>query len=469
MSSWWSRMSNRFRKLKLTQTLRHGFPSNQFVPFPDEPEPSLNSTIKAFSQSDMDTSGNLDAATARITNNKASGVNTAKGGKDDELLTTMLRSSAPFTRLPSDKLKAVIPPFLPPSSFELWNSDLTRLSKDGKAEQMRTAWPQRAIKHDFNSSGNSDTTPVSKGARPVKLPTFTRRPASPSNSNNFNHSPHSSGGSNNIAGINRHGGELYNRSGGSADNVLSQIAAQRRKAAGLPEQKPSQQYSPVQSTPSSTPSDLQCAQIVGNGHVVKVQRHQKLEMSKRPPSGTSSTSKSTSPTLTPSPSPSPSPKVHNTESSLSSSHRQAKSNGSSSGTITEDGNHLVDHQQVVPILRTSDVENHERRNHVRVKGGSENLEKDELTGILKKLSLEKYQPIFEEQEVDMEAFLTLTDGDLKELGIKTDGSRQQILAAISELNAGKGRERQILQETIHNFHSSFESSVSNTRPPGHSQ
>lgn len=58
--------------------------------------------------------------------------------------------------------------------------------------------------------------------------------------------------------------------GGSADNVLSQIAAQRRKAAGLPEQKPSQQHSPVQSTPSSTVSDLQCAQIVGNGHVVKV-------------------------------------------------------------------------------------------------------------------------------------------------------------------------------------------------------
>ncbi|XP_056340898.1 ankyrin repeat and SAM domain-containing protein 6 isoform X1 [Oenanthe melanoleuca] len=465
LKSWWSRMSNRFRKLKLTQTLRHGFPSNQFVPFPDETEPSLNSTIKVASQSDTDTSGNLDAATAWNTNNKASGASTTKGGKDDELLTTMLRSSAPFTRLPSDKLKAVIPPFLPPSSFELWNSDRTRLSKDGKAEQMRTAWPQRAIKHDFNSSGNSDITSVSKGARPVKLPTFARRPASPSNSNNFNHSPHSSGGSNNIAGINRHGGELHNRSGGSADNVLSQIAAQRRKAAGLPEQKPSQQHSPVQSTPSSTVSDLQCAQIVGNGHVVK----QKLEMNKRPPSGTSSTSKSTSPTLTPSPSPSPSPKIQNAESSVSSSHRHAKSNGSSSGTITEDGNHLVDHQQLGPLLRDSDVENHERQNHMTVKEGSESLEKDELTGILKKLSLEKYQPIFEEQEVDMEAFLTLTDGDLKELGIKTDGSRQQILAAISELNAGKGRERQILQETIHNFHSSFESSVSNTRPPGHSQ
>ncbi|XP_040520307.1 ankyrin repeat and SAM domain-containing protein 6 isoform X1 [Gallus gallus] len=466
LKSWWSRMSNRFRKLKLTQTLRHGFSSNQFGPFPDEPESSLNSTMKAVPQSDTD-SGTTDAPMAWVTNN--TGVNTAKGGKDDELLTTMLRSSAPFTRLPSDKLKAVIPPFLPPSSFELWNSDRTRISKDGKAEQMRTAWPQRAIKHDFNSSGNSDVTSVSKGTRPVKLPAFARRPASPSNSTNFNHSPHSSGGSNNIAGINRHGGELHNRSGGSADNVLSQIAAQRRKAAGLPEQKPSQHNSPVQATPSSTPSDTQCAQTVGNGHVVKVQMNQKTEMSKRPPSGTSSTSKSTSPTLTPSPSPSPSPKVHNMESSLSSSHRQAKSNGSSSGTITEDGNHLVDHQQLFPILRTSDVENHERRNHMRTKGGGENLEKDELTGILKKLSLEKYQPIFEEQEVDMEAFLTLTDGDLKELGIKTDGSRQQILAAISELNAGKGRERQILQETIHNFHSSFESSVSNTRPPGHSQ
>ncbi|NXD07345.1 ANKS6 protein, partial [Nothocercus nigrocapillus] len=168
-------------------------------------------------------------------------------------LSSQLRSSAPFTRLPSDKLKAVIPPFLPPSSFELWSSDRTRTNRDGKAEQMRTAWPQRAIKHDFNSSGNSDIV----STRPVKLPTFARRPASPSNSSNFNHSPHSSGGSNNIAGINRHGGEIHNRSGGSADNVLSQIAAQRRKAAaGLPEQKPSQHHSPVQLTPSSTLSDL---------------------------------------------------------------------------------------------------------------------------------------------------------------------------------------------------------------------
>lgn len=55
------------------------------------------------------------------------------------------------------------------------------------------------------------------------------------------------------------------------------------------------------------------------------------------------------------------------------------------------------------------------------------------------LCLDKYYFLLLHMQVDMEAFLTLTDGDLKELGIKTDGSRQQILAAISELNAGKVR------------------------------
>ncbi len=91
---------------------------------------------------------------------------------------------------------------------------------------------------------------------------------------------------------------------------------------------------------------------------------------------------------------------------------------------------------------------------------------DDLSGILKNLALEKYQPIFEQQEVDveelhtkitfslkitvktrclltfvwqvdMEAFLTLTDGDLKELGISHNESRRQILSAIKELQSGK--------------------------------
>ncbi|XP_030775611.1 ankyrin repeat and SAM domain-containing protein 6 isoform X2 [Rhinopithecus roxellana] len=415
LKSWWNRMSNRFRKLKLMQTLPRGLSSNQPLPFSDEPEPALDSTMRAAPQDKTSRSALPDAAAVT----KDNGPGSTRGEKEDALLTTMLRNGAPLTRLPSDKLKAVIPPFLPPSSFELWSSDRSRTRHNGKADPMKTVLPQRASRGHPVGGGGTDTTPV----RPVKFPSLSRSPASPANSGNFNHSPHSSGGSSGVGGVSRHGGELLNRSGGSIDNVLSQIAAQRKKAAGLSEQKPSHRSSPVGLALGSSPSELPASPAGGSVPVGK-----KLETSKRPPSGTSTTSKSTSPTLTPS----PSPKGHTAESSVSSSssHRQSKSSGgSSSGTITDE---------------------------------------DELTGILKKLSLEKYQPIFEEQEVDMEAFLTLTDGDLKELGIKTDGSRQQILAAISELNAGKGRERQILQETIHNFHSSFESSASNTRAPGNS-
>ncbi|XP_069476577.1 ankyrin repeat and SAM domain-containing protein 6 isoform X2 [Ambystoma mexicanum] len=425
LKSWWNRMSNRFRKLKLTQTLRHGLSSNRLVPYIDE-HVSLDSTMRAASHTDISSNRNSEVPSAWIDKSKDSGIGNTRLEKDDELLTTMLRNGAPLTKLPNDRLKAVIPPFLPPSNLELWNSEQSRLSKGEQIESSRQSMPQRPGKHTFNSSGNSDITSASRGAISVKFPSLTRSPTNISNSGNFNHSPHSSGGSNNVACMNRHIGEPHNRSGGSADNVLSQIAAQRKKAAGISEQKIGQPHSPANGSPGPILPEIQGTPVIPNGPIAK-----KLDVKNRPPSGNSSTSKSTSPTLTPSQS--PTSKGRHTESSVSSSssHKQSKSSGgSSSGTITDE---------------------------------------DELSGLLKKLSLEKYQPIFEEQEVDMEAFLTLTDGDLKELGIKTDGSRQQILAAISELNAGKGRERQILQETIHNFHSSFESSASNTMPPANSQ
>ncbi|XP_067856866.1 ankyrin repeat and SAM domain-containing protein 6-like [Heptranchias perlo] len=422
LKSWWNRMSNRFRKLKLTRTLRHGFSTNRLTPFLNEPEVGLDSTMKASLKDDWNHSaliistGNTDSYMAWPSKSKDSGLGHIGTEKDDILLTTMLRNGAPFTRLPSDKLKAVIPPFLPPSNFELWSSDRTRMNKEDKMEHTRLSMPRRLAKPNFNSSGNSDITSVSRMGRSVTLPpipNLIRSPASPSNSGHFNYSPHSSGGSNGVAGISRHcSSEPHNRSGGSADSVLSQIAAQRRKAAGLPELKTNRsEILPQPTSVETSLPELPASPTVKCGK-------------QRPSSGTSSNSKSTSPTLTPSPS--PTPKSPQGESSVStSSHQRSKSSGgSSSGTLTDE---------------------------------------DELSSILKKLSLEKYQPIFEEQEVDMEAFLTLTDGDLKELGIKTDGSRQQILAAISELNAGKGRERQILQETIHNFHSSFGSSASNSR------
>lgn len=47
----------------------------------------------------------------------------------------------------------------------------------------------------------------------------------------------------------------------------------------------------------------------------------------------------------------------------------------------------------------------------------------------------------------MEAFLTLNDGDLSELGVTRKDARQQILAAISELNSGKVIQQYIMSES----------------------
>uniref|UniRef100_UPI00398E521B ankyrin repeat and SAM domain-containing protein 6-like isoform X2 n=1 Tax=Pristiophorus japonicus TaxID=55135 RepID=UPI00398E521B len=360
LKSWWNRMSNRFRKLKLTRTLRHGFSTNRLAPFPDEPV-GLDSTMKASLKDDwnhsavMMSTANTDSSMAWTSKSKDSGLGHTSAEKNDILLTTMLRNGAPFTRLPSDKLKAVIPPFLPPSNFELWSSDRTRMNKDGKMEHTGLSMPHILAKPNFNSCGNSDITSVSRMGRSVKLPpipNLNRSPASPPNSGHFNYSPHSSSGSNGVAGISRHCiNEPHNRSGGSSDSVLSQIAAQRRKAAGLPELKTNRSEILPQPVETSLP-ELPASPTVGNCIIQKCGKE-------RPSSGASSNSKSTSPTLTPSPS--PTPKSPQGESSVSSSsHQQSKSSGgSSSGTLTDE---------------------------------------DELSSILKKLSLEKYQPIFEEQE-----------------------------------------------------------------------
>ncbi|KAL4635128.1 ankyrin repeat and SAM domain-containing protein 6 [Arapaima gigas] len=346
LKSWWSRMSNRFRRLKLTRSLRHGLSTNRLAPFPDdsaEAHDPLDSTMRADRRSSGPSTGSprtpsvcsIDVNTAWSTKSKESGPGRTSTEKDDSLITTMLRNGAPLTRLPTDKLKAVIPPFLPPSSFEPWNSDRSRILKEGKTETPRLAMPQRPSKGNFNSSGNSDITSVSRVVtRSIKFPSISKGPASPSNSGNFNYSPQSSGGSNGVAGVTRHGTDPHNRSGGSADNVLSQIAAQRKKAAGLLEQK----LQPTETAAASAP-DVGLPDIHHTPSLVASNIHsrRKVDLKKRPLSGNSSTSKSTSPTLTPSPSPTPKPPAVDSLSSTSSQPRSKSSGGSSSGTITDEG------------------------------------------------------------------------------------------------------------------------------------
>ncbi|XP_068182387.1 bicaudal C homolog 2 [Antennarius striatus] len=64
---------------------------------------------------------------------------------------------------------------------------------------------------------------------------------------------------------------------------------------------------------------------------------------------------------------------------------------------------------------------------------------DDLPELLSQLGLIKYIDVFEEQEIDYQTFLTLSDEDLKEVGVSTFGARRKMLLAISDLNKCKRR------------------------------
>lgn len=55
-------MSNRFRRLKLTHTLRHGLSTNRLAPFPDDPALPLDATMKAQGGSEVESSAEVSAA-----------------------------------------------------------------------------------------------------------------------------------------------------------------------------------------------------------------------------------------------------------------------------------------------------------------------------------------------------------------------------------------------------------------------
>uniref|UniRef100_A0A8D3B3F4 BicC family RNA binding protein 1 n=1 Tax=Scophthalmus maximus TaxID=52904 RepID=A0A8D3B3F4_SCOMX len=68
---------------------------------------------------------------------------------------------------------------------------------------------------------------------------------------------------------------------------------------------------------------------------------------------------------------------------------------------------------------------------------SSSLKGSDLPELFSKLGLGKYTDVFQQQEIDLQTFLTLTDQDLKELGITTFGARRKMLLAISELNKNR--------------------------------
>uniref|UniRef100_A0A9J7Z0T0 BicC family RNA binding protein 1 n=1 Tax=Cyprinus carpio carpio TaxID=630221 RepID=A0A9J7Z0T0_CYPCA len=56
----------------------------------------------------------------------------------------------------------------------------------------------------------------------------------------------------------------------------------------------------------------------------------------------------------------------------------------------------------------------------------------DLPELFSKLGLGKYTDVFQQQEIDLQTFLTLTDQDLKELGITTFGARRKMLLKINK-------------------------------------
>uniref|UniRef100_UPI003AAC04B5 bicaudal C homolog 2 n=1 Tax=Centroberyx gerrardi TaxID=166262 RepID=UPI003AAC04B5 len=64
---------------------------------------------------------------------------------------------------------------------------------------------------------------------------------------------------------------------------------------------------------------------------------------------------------------------------------------------------------------------------------------DDLPELLSQLGLGKYIDVFEQQEIDYQTFLTLSDEDLKEVGVSTFGARRKMLLAISDLTKSKRR------------------------------
>ncbi|WAR06507.1 ANKS3-like protein [Mya arenaria] len=62
----------------------------------------------------------------------------------------------------------------------------------------------------------------------------------------------------------------------------------------------------------------------------------------------------------------------------------------------------------------------------------------DLAALLEDLGLSKYVPTFEEQDVDLQVFLSLNDNDLKEIGIKLFGPRKKMMNAIARWH-GKAR------------------------------
>uniref|UniRef100_A0A671LVV7 Protein bicaudal C homolog 1-B-like n=1 Tax=Sinocyclocheilus anshuiensis TaxID=1608454 RepID=A0A671LVV7_9TELE len=126
--------------------------------------------------------------------------------------------------------------------------------------------------------------------------------------------------------------------------------------------------------------------------------------------------------------------------------------GDLNGNVNINGNGLPGHSEFSPAVSSSKRIKNKSCEHylsssnymdsISMSGSngcslSSSLKGTDLPELFSKLGLGKYTDIFQQQEIDLQTFVTLTDPDLKELGITTFGARRKMLLAISELNKSR--------------------------------
>uniref|UniRef100_H2YNZ0 SAM domain-containing protein n=1 Tax=Ciona savignyi TaxID=51511 RepID=H2YNZ0_CIOSA len=60
----------------------------------------------------------------------------------------------------------------------------------------------------------------------------------------------------------------------------------------------------------------------------------------------------------------------------------------------------------------------------------------DLETLLSEIDCSKHLPIFNKQDIDLRVFLTLTEDDLKEIGITLFGPRRRMVSCIARLSSG---------------------------------
>ncbi|XP_076458051.1 ankyrin repeat and SAM domain-containing protein 3-like [Babylonia areolata] len=79
-------------------------------------------------------------------------------------------------------------------------------------------------------------------------------------------------------------------------------------------------------------------------------------------------------------------------------------------------------------------------------GGGEGEGHRDLAALLEQLGVGKYAALFAEQDVDLQVFLSLTDNDLKEIGIKLFGPRKKMTNAIARWHSQAPAARSSLEQ-----------------------